>query len=112
MVVWEVTQYLKNQVFTVIPQYRRAPSKRRTVHRQMLGIARWHGVEKHVLACARIALIRVLHVAELAVDAVSGVKFRMRAALHDLPFLHDEDEIRVADRREAVRNGERRAILH
>src|SRR5207248_11464419 len=48
-------------------------------------------------------------VVQLSVPAVLRQELGVGAALHDLPVLHDEDLVRAADGREAVRDHERRA---
>ena len=71
-----------------------------------------HGKVPQAVLQLALPLVGLLHVAEAAVDAVRGVEFVVRAALHDDALPHDEDEVRVADRREAVRDRERRAVGH
>ena len=64
------------------------------------------------VAAMRDLLFHRLHVDEAFVVAVEGNKLVVRAAFHDFSFVHHTDEVGVANRRQAVSNYERGAILH
>src|SRR5580765_8475931 len=51
----------------------------------------------------------VLTIVQLPIAAVEGHQLIVGAALHDLAVLQDQDLVRAANRREAVRDDERRA---
>src|SRR5215510_8681120 len=78
---------------------------------QRRGNFRFGQLRREVLAVVdeAIGLELVLLVVQRAVAAAERDELRVRAALDDLALLEHEDLIRAADRREAVRDDERRA---
>src|SRR5690242_10580473 len=51
-----------------------------------------------------------LKVIERSIRAIASEQLRVRAAFDDLPFVHDDDAIRMFDGGQAMRNHERGAI--
>ena len=57
-------------------------------------------------------ILSLLHINQFGIVTVEGVQFLMRAAFHDLSFVHDADRICMLDSRQTVCHDEGGTFRH
>src|SRR4051812_14000415 len=78
---------------------------------QRVGVGRRHRQKVLAWVDELIALDVILLVVQLTIPAIGCDQLAVRSALDDPPVLHHEDLVRALDRRQAMRDDERRAPL-